>query len=194
MADKLVTYNGKKPGRGVKKCKPIETDDMTAILDLTVEAATRHMGRPAEYPNNRQGMDDFINTTIDFFEYVNSVNSNPNMERKLIPDIENWCAFLGISRMTLSHYHQRSGDWRDVIDYYKNSILAVKKQLAMSFKIPPVLLIFDAVNNHNYHNVNEFKLQTDDAINRDDGESQLEKDIRKAKLVWNEDTKEFEPE
>lgn len=193
MAD-LVPYEGKKKktsGSGTKKCLPVETNDMTAILDMCIEQSTARMGRPAEYENSKQGLDRFINKTIDYFEYVNSINTNPDLDRKLIPDIESWAMYLGVTRVTIWSYEKRGNEWRTTIDYYKNAIAAVKKQLALSYKIPPMVVAFDFTNNHGYVNSNEFKLtdvrqETTDNNNIDDK-------IRAAGLTWNEDIQDLEP-
>ena len=189
----LVPYEGKKgkrSGRGVKQCLPLETNDMTAILNMTIEVSTKRAGRPAEYPNTKQGLDEFIQCTIDYFEYVNTVNANPDLERKLIADIESWSVFLGITRQTLWIYEQRGGEWADCIQYYKNAIGAVKKQLALNYKIPPMIYVFDATNNHNYVNSTEFKL--------DNNGGQLitataDETARVSDLIWSDITKRYEP-
>lgn len=195
MTDKkLVPYEGKKKktsGSGTKLCERIETDDMTAILNMAIDVSNSRMGRPAEYPYTTEGLDRFINKTIDYFEYVNTINANPELERKLIPDIENWAMFLGITRQTIWSYQQRGKEWRDMIDYYKNAIAAVKKQLAMNYKIPPMVYVFDATNNHGYVNSNEFKLtQSSPETEHKDN---IDEQLKAAGLVWNEDLQEFEP-
>ena len=190
----LVPYEGKKKktsGSGTKLCKPLETDDMTAILDLAIEVSTARMGRPAEYPFTAAGLEAFIHKTIDYFEHVNAINANPDLERKLIPDIESWAMFLGVTRQTIWGYQQRGNEWKDTIEYYKNAIAAVKKQLALNYKIPPMVYVFDATNNHGYVNSNEFKLKPGktEAGQKNDVDEQ----IRAAGLVWNEDLQRFEP-
>ena len=73
---KLVPYEGKKKktsGSGTKLCERIETDDMTAILDMAIDVSTARMGRPAEYPYTTEGLDRFINKTIDYFENVHII-------------------------------------------------------------------------------------------------------------------------
>ncbi len=191
--ENLVPYEGTKgktSGSGTRLCERLETDDLTAILDLTINASTARMGRPAEYPNTQKGLDDFIQKTIDYFSYVNSVNANPDLERKLIPDIENWAVYMGVTRMTINNYERRGRDWRDCIGYYKNAIGAVKKQLAMNYKIPPMVYVFDATNNHGYVNSNEFKLTETRAENE---AQSVDDDIRTAGLVWNDALKKLEP-
>lgn len=191
---KLVPYEGKKKktsGSGTKLCERIETDDMTAILDMAIDVSTARMGRPAEYPHTTEGLDRFINKTIDYFENVNSINANPELERKLIPDIESWAMFLGITRQTIWCYEKRGREWKDTIDYYKNCISAVKKQLALNYKIPPMVYVFDATNNHGYVNSNEFKLtqSSPETGHKDNVDEQL----KAAGLIWNEELQEFEP-
>lgn len=187
---KLVPY-GKQSGKGMKLSEKIETDDMSAILDMAIDVSTSRAGRPAEYPFTTEGLDRFINKTIDYFEYVNSINANPELERKLIPDIENWAMYLGITRQTIWAYQNRGREWKDTIDYYKNVIAAVKKQLAMNYKIPPMVYVFDATNNHGYVNSNEFKLtqSSPETGHKDNVDEQL----KAAGLIWNEELQEFEP-
>ena len=192
--DELIVYKGKKnkeSGSGTKVCKPLENDDTTAILDMALEVADKRMGRPAEYANSKQGLDTFVNTTIDYFEHVNAINSNPELKQKLIPDIESWSCYLGISRMTLWKYAKRGNEWENVIDYYKGVILSVKKQLAYNYKIPPAVFVFDSVNNHDYLNVTEYKMTT--TVQTETKQSNIDDQIRDNGLVWNEELGIFEP-
>ena len=180
-----------KPYKNKGTCLPLETDDMTAILNMTIEKSIQRCGHPSTYPQTKQGLDSFINNTIDYFEYVNGINQNIDLERKLIPDIENWCVFLGITRQTLFNYEGRGGEWKDCIAYYKNAIASVKKQLAMNYKIPPMVYVFDATNNHHYVNSNEFKLNATTEI-IDHRPNILEQEIQYRGLIWNEERQEFE--
>lgn len=185
--------NDVKPYKGAKaKCLPVETDDMTAILDMTIEQCTTRLGRPCVYANDQAGLELFNQNTIEYFKYVHAVNQNADMERKLIPDIENWAVYLGITRNTLLNYEQRGANWRDCIQYYKNAISAIKKQLAMTYKIPPMVYVFDATNNHGYVNSNEFKLTTTQPP--ETANDALEREIMQRGLVWDEVTKEYKPE
>lgn len=174
------------------KCLPLETDDTTAILDMIIDKSTSRMGRPCQYSNDKRGLESFIQGTVDYFEYVNAVNSNEDMERKLIPDIESWAVYLGITRATIFNYESRGNDWKDTIQYYKNCIGAVKKQLALNFKIPPMIMAFDFTNNHGYLNTTEYKL-TAKVESADTDTNQLEREIVERGLVWDEERKEFIP-
>ena len=192
--DDLIVYEGKKhkaSGSGTKVCKPLENNDTTAILDMALEVATARMGRPAEYPESKQGLENFIQRTIDYFEHVNATNSNPELKQKIVPDIESWSCFLGISRVTLWSYAKRGSEWEKTIDYYKGVIQAVKKQLAYNYKIPPAVFVFDSVNNHGYLNVTEYKMTT--TVQTDTKQSRIDDQLREAGLIWNEETKTFDP-
>jgi len=73
-----------------------------------------------------------------------------------VPDVESWCVYLGITRTTLMTYTRRPGEWADMIENFKNSICACKKQCAFAGKIPPLVTIFDLTNNHHYLNTSTF--------------------------------------
>ena len=174
------------------KCLPMEPDDTTAILDMIIDKSTERMGRPCQYANDRKGLESFIQNTVSYFEYVNAINSNEDMDKKLIPDIESWAVYLGITRATIFNYEQRGNEWREVIAYYKNAIASIKKQLALTFKIPPMIMAFDFTNNHGYCNTNEFKL-TAEVKSADTETNKLERELVERGLVWDEDKKEFVP-
>lgn len=183
----LQAYKGAKA-----KCLPMEPNDTNAILDLIITKSTDRLGRPCQYENTKKGLEDFIQNTLDYFAYVNSVNSNPDMERQLVPDIESWAVFLGITRATIFNYEQRDVDWRDTIQYYKGCIASVKKNLALNFKVPPMIMAFDFCNNHGYINTSEYKLTTKiESVDPDT--NKLERELVERGLVWDEDKKEFVP-
>ena len=188
---KLEPYKGKS-GSGVKKAVPLEKGDMTAILDLTIESSMKRLGRPANYPNDAAGLNNFIKKSIEFFEYVNQVNEDPDAEKRLIPDIEAWAVYMGVCRQTIFQYERRGGDWETTIAYFKNAIAAVKKQLAFHYKIPPMVSIFDLANNHGYVNTSEYKLTT--PANEIRTTQTLENEIRAAGLIWDADAGEFIPD
>lgn len=116
-----------------------------------------------QYPNDEQGLELFKGKTMEYLAYIQQVNDNPEIEREIIPDIEGWATYLGINRSTISSYLRRSEKWRSTIENVKNGIAAIKKQLALQGKIPPIMAIFDLTNNHGYVNSSEFKVsqQTD---------------------------------
>lgn len=157
MSDK-ETYN-KRGGNATK----LQAGDTKAIMELVTTSIRKRGGKPSFYPDTEEGMELFKNQTLKYFEYVEVTNNDPSIERKLIPDIESWATFLGTQRQTIWEYSQRSKEWYELIQYYKDCILAIKKQCALYGKIPTVLAIFDMVNNHGYLNTStvntEMKLE-----------------------------------
>lgn len=134
-----------------------EMADLGALLEVSIEQiGKRETGRPPTYADNEEGLREFLEATRQYFEYIRDANAVN--EEKLIPDIEGWSIFIGITRQTVSTYAKRSDTWRETIDYIKDSILASKKQMAFRFKIPPVVYLNDVSNNHGYLNTSEFKI------------------------------------
>lgn len=152
------------PNKNIKKYKdtPISTAD-AAVIDMVLACVKNQGGRPIVYSDNEQGLELFNDNTVEYFKYLNTVNTRLSLEgdKGLIPDIELWCAHIGISRATLHRLYDRGGVWSDMIDYYKNLIAAAKKQLMLRGTISSVLAVFDLANNHSYKNTSEFKLTAD---------------------------------
>lgn len=139
--------------------EPIGTDNtLEAVLNTTIESLKQ--GRPPAYPETEQGLEDFKRTTIDYFQYVKDTNANPDIDKKLVPDIEGWAVFTGLTRRTILTYEKQRGEsWRNFIEQVKNAICAAKKELSFHQQIPPVVFMFDACNNHGYTNTSEFKVE-----------------------------------
>lgn len=186
MDEQLQNYKGKETGRGIKKCLPLETGDLTASLDLILNSIELNKGQMRGYPNTQQGLEMFKQNSIDFFRYMTELNANPEITKKLIPDIEAWALYIGVSRITIFNYEKRGGEWAETIAYFKNAIATGKKQMALNYKIPPVLTIFDLKCNHGYNEQGE-----QDTGNRTG--SKLDEEIAAAGLVFDEATGEFIP-
>lgn len=189
MTDKIVRTKNK------GECLALETNDLTAILDMTITSIKASKGRPSEYPDTHEGLEAFRQQTLEFFEHVNRINANPEIEKKLVPDIEAWAVYLGITRQTIHVYEKRSAEWRDTILVFKNAIASCKKQLAMTYKVPPMIAVFDLVNNHGYVNSNEFHLIPEKPrLNDNDREEirlNLQKRLDESGLVWDADKGEY---
>jgi len=140
---------------------PMESDDLNAVLELGIKALGRSR---AKYQDNEDGYNQFIENSRSYLEYVQDVNRNPDIDKKLIVDIEGWCVWCGITRETLRAYKNRGGAWQTFIDYFKEIIVMCKKQLAFTYKIPPMIATFDLVNNHGYRNTNEFRIADERTI------------------------------
>jgi hypothetical protein len=75
-----------------------------------------------------------------------------------------WSTYLGITRQTINNYeHLYHSYYKDFIQQFKNSIAAIKKELAENGKINPMLHCFDFCNNYGYLNTNVFQITTDSA-------------------------------
>lgn len=137
--------------------RPGDMADLGALIDVSIEQiGKREVGRPPVYSNDEEGLKEFLEATRQYFEYIRDANAVN--EEKLIPDIEGWSIFIGVTRQTISTYVRRGEGWEEAINYIKDSILAAKKQLAFRFKIPPVVYLNDVSNNHGYLNTSEFKI------------------------------------
>lgn len=152
MSDEL---HNKRGGKATK----LETGDSKAIEELVISSIRKCGGRPSYYPDTLEGMELFRSETLKYFEHIETVNSDPAIEKKIIPDIESWAVFLGTTRQTLWEYGQRNQEWYELIQFYKDSIFAIKKQMGEHGKIPQVLLIFDACNNFGYKNTSTFNAE-----------------------------------
>ena len=177
-------------GRKTKEGEGIQPGDLIAPLDLVIDSVMKTGGYPATYPNTPEGLNAFVENTLDYFEYVRTRNETDEGEG-LILDIEGWTTFLGISRTTLFNYTRRGGKWAEVIDFYKNCILSVKKNLALRYRIPPVLFIFDSVNNNGYASVN--KLEVSQAEPDANNEVNFNQRLETEGLIWDADTQAYKP-
>lgn len=139
--------------------EPIETDStLDVVLSMAVDSLKS--GRPAAYPETEQGFNDFKTAVIDYFIFVKRSNEDSEHDKKLIADTEGLCTFIGITRVTLLSYEKNRGEeWQTFIKQAKTAIVAIKKQLIFNQQIPPIIGIFDLVNNTDYYrNSSEFKL------------------------------------
>lgn len=174
-----------------RKGKTIKGDagNLDYTLDTALVTAVAHRGRPSVYPDTPEGLERFTENTMLFFDDVRQ--KNLVNEIKIIPDIELWMVYLGITRQSLFRYSHRGGEWAERIEYYKTIILAAKKQLMLSGRIPPVFAVFDTVNNSDYRNTSEFRLQND--VTKEDAKNTIDDEIRNAGMVWDPVTKELIP-
>lgn len=185
------------PSREIKPYKEIakdlNIDDTAAVMDMTCAILKNLGGRPFIYPNNEAGLKSFIENSQGYFTYVQNANNKLEEKQQIIPDVEGYCLWLGISRTTLKNYVDRGGEWAAVIDLFKNAIGNAKKQLILKGRIPAVIGIFDLTNNHSYVNSTEFKLETR-ATESKASDIELENQARAAGLIWDETVKEWVPE
>ncbi len=136
-----------------------DSDNVAAVTNILLE--TIKAGRPATFPETRQGFEEFKKATIDYLEYVQRINES-GIEKKVMIDIEGWCTFLGIVRSTICNYERTRGEpWKQFIGLIKGGICAAKKEAAFHGQIQPMIAVFDLANNHSYKNTSEFKLEVE---------------------------------
>lgn len=145
----------------------MDGDELDAILDVSLQglARAREKGSQPMYSNSPEGLKSFKHDSEEYLTFVRNVNKTPTEGGKLrlVPDIESWAAFLGVTRHMITGYEKRGSDWKSTIDAVKGVITACKKQLAFTGKMPPVLAIFDLTNNSDYVNASEFRLSAETA-------------------------------
>lgn len=154
-------------------------DPITDLIDMGIKS----LGRKPTYAPTPEGLQIFQEKTIEYFNHLKALNAaREDGEAMLMPDVESWCVYIGITRMTLSTYSRtRDADWKDFIARTKDLIMSVKKDMAARYKMPPMFFIFDAVNNFGYQNTNQVQLVTDQ---RAEESAQLEDDVAAAGLKW----------
>ena len=91
MAEQKTQYKRK------GTCEPLATNDLSAILELVIRNIETNKGRQAVYPDTQQGLTAFCDATLNYFRYVNSINADEEVEKKIVPDVESWCVYLGQS-------------------------------------------------------------------------------------------------
>lgn len=151
---------------GITISPEVISDAQRASQYLCSEAVRHYQaGTGAKYPDTDEGLKEFRQATQRYFDYVRSANMGiSDGEPILILDVEGWAVAVGISRATLASYRKRGGEWVTFIDFCKDCILSDKKVRASSGKMPPVLFIFDSVNNFGYRNASEAGHPTDIVI------------------------------
>lgn len=139
---------------------PLVGDDVSDILQLAIDTAQRQ--GITRYENTERGLEAFMQQSIQYFEFIKQQNETADSEgsARLIPSIESWSVFMGLSRMTILSYEKQRGDaWKDAIAYIKGAIQACRSQLADRGKIPVIAHIFSAVNSlSGYANTSEIKV------------------------------------
>lgn len=143
------SYKRFKPGRDYEE---IETAQAVALCDMMLDGFKRSV---ADAEKGKGGRPRKLETVEEFREvaerYINYIKDRALDGVRLVPDIEGFCAFAGISRETLNNWETaRPGAYSDTIKRLKTSIAAFKKQLAFAGKIPPIVFATDMNNNHGY--------------------------------------------
>lgn len=190
-----LDYSTYRPGENGKNLPEIANmSDVESILRLA-QSRLRSEVTTAIYPPTAAGLAAFKRGCDDFFEYI--VSENQRLDgipgsKHIIPDLEGLAVYLGISRKTLFNYSARGGEWETTIEYVKNAIASVKKEVAYHYGMPPVLAMFDLTNNHGYVNSSEFKIDSE-RTTRTKEENRLTEKLDNAGLVWDAERGEYVP-
>lgn len=152
--DRLATY----PKGQYTELTKDSCDPLTAIIDMGIHSLA---GRPPAYADSAEGLALFRQRTVAYFEHLKAVNTDRENEAVLLADIEGWATFLQITRATIWNYRKRGDDWAFFIDRVKTLILTMRKDAAGRFKMPPMVYVFDCVNNFDYVNTNQIELKTE---------------------------------
>lgn len=140
---RLQKYARFKEGQDYERLDVSAMLEMMALAKANIEDMTR-TGHGKKYENILE----FQAAAQDYFDYLADCVEDKVF---LIPDLEGFCVFIGIDRQTLIRWEQSRGEsWRIAIQNIKNQIAAVKKQLALTGKIPPMVFAIDFNNNHGY--------------------------------------------
>lgn len=117
------------------------------------EEVRRKPGRPRKY----ETLGEFMQAAENYIKYIKEQAADGV---QLIPDIEGFCSFIGISRDTLNDWERtRPGEYSDAIKSFKTGIAAYKKQLAYKNKIPALVFATDFNNNHGYIQQTKLEIQ-----------------------------------
>lgn len=131
------------------------------IYDLVISSMERHNTRPPVYSNTPEGFEQFKQMTICFIKEIRerNVGAENSKRMRLIPSVEMWATYLGVTRQTINNYeHSYEQYFQDYIKLFKNAIASIKKELAENGKINPMLHVFDFCNNYGYVNTNNFTI------------------------------------
>ncbi len=144
------SYRRFKPGRDYEE---IETERAVALCDMMLDGFKTAI--KAAETEKRGGRPRKLETVEEFQQvaenYINYIRDKALQGVRLIPDVEGFCSFAGISRDTLNDWERtRPGVYSDTIKMLKNTIAAYKKQLAFNGEIPPIVFATDFNNNHGY--------------------------------------------
>lgn len=168
--------------------------DLNEVISLGLEGIQRTRGAQAKYPATQKGAEEFYKMAINYFRRINEVNESKDPQcRSVLPDFEGLALFCGITRATLYSYGERAGVWQEMINLFRELIVAAKKQSVSSFQMPPVWAMFDLTNNANYRNTNTFIVDTQESRQRQQ-DTKTEAQLDAAGLVWSEELGEYIPE
>ena len=100
-----------------------------------------------------------------YIDYLEHLREAAERGVEIIPDIEGFCAFAGISRRKWRSLMGQS-DFSSLTDVVNTSIASAQKQIGMKGGIPPLVLAMNFNNNFDYlSSVNSLEIRQNSAEN-----------------------------
>ena len=131
-------------------------DLMKRAVNVTDTDQGRVYEGPKEYSTPEQLTDCFIS-------YIDYIKESAERGAALIPDVEGFCSFAGVSRKRFLKMSDRA-DFYEVVQQILTALAASKKQIAFAGGINPVILAMDLNNNHGYLGSNAVKIEANGPI------------------------------
>lgn len=150
--------------KNFKNFEMVETlSDTSDVFDIAIEALEKTKTRPPKFSNDEEGLARFKEMSLEFIKELRkrNIEAENSKRMRLIPSIEMWATYLGITRQTIHTYERTyNKQYNLFILQFKNVIATIKKELAENGKIPPIIHIFDFVNNFQYLNTNNVTINS----------------------------------
>lgn len=128
------------------------------IKDATYLMLTSYKKRKtmAFYEDTDEDLERFKTDTERYFRELVTINAGKNEKEEVLPSFEAWAAFMGLTKRKIKQYEkERKGEWPAFIEYVKGLISSRRLTAAEHGRIPPMIHVFDMVNNYGYQNTNQ---------------------------------------
>jgi len=145
--------------RGGGACDP-GVKEICELMKRAVNVAYTEEGVIYLGPRNYEDANTLTDCFIDYIDYIKEAAGRGV---DLIPDVEGFCTFAGISRKRFMELGKKT-ELYELTQQILTAIAAAKKQRALSGGINPVILAMDLNNNHGYSNTNNTKIDINGPI------------------------------
>jgi len=123
-----------------------DNTDITVLINSIIDKYSRK-AESGEHPTY-ETPEELQKAIMNYWKFVLDANQKGV---KLVPDVEGACAFLDISRDVFIKYERQNiNGLGETIRNFKTEIASVKKQLALTGRMPSVSFATDFNNNHGY--------------------------------------------
>lgn len=112
-----------------------------------------------------------------YIDYLDHLRENAERGIDIIPDVEGFCSYIGISRRKLRELEGKT-DFSYQISRIKTSIASAQKLIGMKGGIPPLVLAMNFNNNFDYlSSVNSLEIRQNSAENGLPGKDEILKSL-----------------